>query len=132
MKVFIVVILGVMLGLDVYWWWLADKQLRPLRRAKVWRWLLAIFMATMLATLLTRMLWPAASRKVNSSIPMPIVSAQYLWHLLMLPVACLVPLLFRAGKSIGRLIIPKRAPTPAPSENTNLPSRRQLFNAAAV
>ena len=135
MLIFLRLILGVMLGLDVYWWWRSDHQLRllgPTYRARIWRTLLALFMAVMLATLLTRMLRPAASRTVNSAIPMPIVSAQYIWHLLLLPVACILPLLYRGGKSLARLIARKPAPPPAPMESLPLTTRRGLMKAVAV
>lgn len=128
MVVFLAIILGSMLGLDIYWWYQADHLLRPLRHAKRWRIALGIFMGVMIATLLTRMLKPAASRTINSDIPMAIVSAQYLWHLMVLPVSCLALILYRSGRGIGRLFT-----RPQPTESaTALPSRRNVLKAAAV
>src|SRR5690349_13039624 len=98
MAVFLAIILGSMLGLDIYWWYQADHLLRPLRNSKRWRTALGVFMGVMIATLLTRMLKPAASRTINSDIPTAIVSAQYLWHLLVLPVSCLALILYRSGR----------------------------------
>ena len=115
-------ILIAMLGLDVYWWWRADLWLRPVKHHRFWRGVLAVFMAVMVSAILTRMLRPGASRSINSWIPVPMVIAQYLWHILFLPVVCLLPIVWRGA----RQITPKRA-IEAP-----IPARRRFLQNAAV
>ena len=120
--IFVRIILVIMLGLDIWWWWRADLWLRPLQRAKFWRGVLAVFMVVMVATVFTRMLRPAASRTINSAIPVPVVIAQYEWHILIVPFVCLLPILWRL--MIGAW--PKQRP------DVVLPARRRFIQNAAV
>jgi hypothetical protein len=121
--IFVRIILIIMLGLDCWWWWRADLWLRPLQREKFWRGVLAVFMAVMLMTILTRMLHPAASRTINSAIPVPVVIAQYEWHILILPFVCLLPMLWRAAT------IPWKKPA---SDAVQRGRRRFIQNAAVA
>jgi hypothetical protein len=119
-------ILIAMLGLDIYWWWRADLWLRPVKHHRFWRGVLAVFMTVMVSTSLTRMLRPGASRSINSIVPVPVVIAQYLWHILVLPVVCLLPILWRG---IWQLAQKRTSATPAPAP---IPARRRFLQNAAV
>src|SRR5688500_10180203 len=83
---FIFVILGLMLALDLAWWWYADRLLRPLRRARLWRGLLAAFAA---GEVLLLVLWVAdvmiTGPQFDNVLARPLVPATYLWHLIALP-----------------------------------------------
>lgn len=122
-------ILVTMFGLDLYWWRVADHRLRLLRHGKFWRGVLAVFMAVMLGTLCTRMLAPRVSRTLNSWVPLPIVAAQYLWHLMVLPAIIAIPFVYRAGSGARRVLL--RDPSPKPTGGPEL-TRRQVIAAAAV
>jgi hypothetical protein len=125
--IFVRIILVIMLGLDIWWWWRADLWLRPIKHHKFWRGVLTAFMVVMLATVLTRMLRPAASRTINGAIPVPVVIAQYEWHILILPFVCLLPILWRGILSI----VPKRK-SDAVLRDHPLPGRRRFIQNAAV
>lgn len=83
---FIFLILGLMLALDLAWWWYSDRLLRPLRRARLWRGLVAAFMATQVFMIF----WVIAARSFGPGFdqltPKPLIAATYLWHLIALPV----------------------------------------------
>lgn len=82
---FIYVILGLMLALDLAWWRYADRLLRPLRLARVWRGVLAAFMATQVFlivwTLTARFFGPG----FDQLTPRAMIAGTYIWHLLALP-----------------------------------------------
>src|SRR5438105_12034149 len=130
-------ILLTMIGLDLYWWWFADQRVHSLRRPRLWRALVAAFILAMLFTLTIRLLRPATARSIMSWIPLPVIAAQYLWHLLILPISVITPLLARAAKSIAKLI--RRPPIPPPPQASPAgeaqpsppePTRRQFVTAA--
>jgi predicted MPP superfamily phosphohydrolase len=83
---FILTILGLMLALDLAWWRYADRLLRPLRRARVWRGLLAAFAAGEVVLLV---LWVIdvmiTGPQFDNILPRPLIAATYVWHLLALP-----------------------------------------------
>jgi predicted MPP superfamily phosphohydrolase len=89
--------------LDAYWWRRADRWLRPLRRARWWRGLLAAYMALQLLglawVLFGRLIGLAAAERV----PGVVVAAVYLWHLLTMPLPAVVCLL--ADAAIGALAL---------------------------
>jgi hypothetical protein len=82
---FIYVILGLMLALDLAWWWYAERLLRPIRLARVWRGVLAAFMATQVFlvvwTLTARFFGPG----FDQLTPRAMIAGTYIWHLLALP-----------------------------------------------
>jgi predicted MPP superfamily phosphohydrolase len=82
---FIWLILGLMLALDLGWWWYSDRLLRPLRYARLWRGLVAVFMATQVFMIF----WTLAARRFGPGFdqltPKTLISATYLWHLIALP-----------------------------------------------
>src|SRR5688572_26342517 len=84
------IILGLMLVLDLAWWRYADVLLRPLRRARVWRGLLAAFMAMQVFLLI----WSFAARWVGAGFdqltPTILIATTYVWHLVALPVVLII------------------------------------------
>jgi hypothetical protein len=135
-----------MILLDLLWWLWADRRLRPLPHARLWRYLLALFMAAMIATLVLPILWPRAGSGPDGVMPIPLRMVQFLWHLLILlpfmiglAVVNLLRLLWRGIRSAGVKIAacfrsraaqtPEAVPAQAPQVRL---TRRQLLGAAAV
>lgn len=87
---FIFLILGLMLALDLAWWWYSDRLLRPLRRAWLWRGLVAAFMATQVLLIF----WTIFARwfgvGFDQLTPKTLISATYLWHLIALPAVLVI------------------------------------------
>ena len=81
----IFVILALMLALDLAWWRYADGLLRPLRRARLWRGMLAAYMALQVFLLA----WSISARLVGPGFdqltPKTLIAGTYLWHLVALP-----------------------------------------------
>ncbi len=107
MIAFVLIVVGLMLTFDAAWWWHADRRLRPLRRARLWRGLLAAFVVTQAAVLL----WAFASRR-SGDVPTPLFALTFLWHLIVLPFS-LVAILLGSGASAaawgaGRLVGKRR------------------------
>jgi predicted MPP superfamily phosphohydrolase len=145
------VILALMLAMDLAWWRYADGLLRPLRRARLWRGLLASFMGGQLFLLL----WTVASRRFGPGFdqltPQPLIAATYLWHLIVLPlllltcvVIGLLTMPWRLARWVRRehVVHPAHHITPGeagavaadlalePAETSIAPSRRQFLGAA--
>lgn len=82
---FFFVILGLMLALDLVWWWYADRLIRPLSRARLWRGLLAAFMAAQVFLIF----WSLTARSLGPGFdqltPRAMIAGTYLWHLIALP-----------------------------------------------
>jgi predicted MPP superfamily phosphohydrolase len=86
----IFVILALMLALDLAWWRYADGLLRPLRRARLWRGMLAAYMALQVFLLA----WSISARLVGPGFdqltPKTLIAGTYLWHLVALPLLLLL------------------------------------------
>ena len=120
---------GLFVVLDVGWWYWAERRLRGLKWARLWRVLLAVFMVVQCAGALLRMGEPSPTRS-NAAMFMPLSAMQYLWHLLVLPTTFLLTMLVRLGKWSARDVWKKReAKRPEPTAGL---SRRQFLGAAAV
>ena len=140
-SIFILVIL-----LDIIWWLWADRRLRPLPAARWWRVLLALFMATMIATLVMPIGWPRAGFGGDGVMPMTLRIAQFLWHLIVLlpfmiglTVVALFRLLWRGIRWVGMKVAARyhagaaEAPAAVPAQPSQARlTRRQLLGAAAV
>src|SRR5262245_43839002 len=85
-SLFLIVLTALVAG-DLFWWWLADRLARPLRRAFGWRLLLGLFMGGQVALVL----WILGGRLLAEYLPgrppQFLSAAAYLWHLLVLPAA---------------------------------------------
>ena len=139
--IYVVTILALMLGFDLLFWWRADRRLRPLRRGPVWRLVLGLFMAAQVVCLLWvffgRMLGDGAEGSNYSSL----VTATYLWHMLVLLPATLV----WAAVDVLRLVAGWARRPGGPSDGEALhaksvaapvdpagPTRREFLGAVAV
>jgi len=130
--------------LDVIWWLWADRRLRPLHAARWWRLLLALFMATMISTLIIPIAWPNSGLGRNGVLPMSLRMAQYLWHLIVLlpfmiglTVVTFLDLLWRGIRwAVRKVAAQFRAgaaePPAVPAQPQVMLTRRQLLGAAAV
>ena len=70
--------------LDILWWLWADRRLRPLRAARWWRGLLALFMVVVIATIAMPIGWPSRGYGLDGAMPMALRMVQILWHLIVL------------------------------------------------
>jgi predicted MPP superfamily phosphohydrolase len=91
---FFCLVLGLLLG-DAAWWWRADRWLRGFQRGRGWgilwgRWVLGIFMGSVMGGLagLVGMRWSGAFPE--SAFPSGWFALVYVWHLLVLPAVLLI------------------------------------------
>ena len=85
MPLFLIIILGSMLLGDVAFWLWGDRKLRRTRRPKVWRPLLGLWVGVLLGYLLWFLMLPEQARQAHAWMPIPVLAAMYIWHLLILP-----------------------------------------------
>ena len=90
--IFFAVIILIAVG-DLFFWWWGDRQLRPLRKAWVFRLLLAVMMGGLFLTLAWWLIFPRTLRGLGGGFWKPVSAWLYMWHLLVLP-ATLLGLLF--------------------------------------
>jgi predicted MPP superfamily phosphohydrolase len=132
-SIFLTIVIALPIA-DLLWWRWADVRLRPVRRARLWRALSALFVGLQLVGFL----WVVGGRfvGVRVSLPAVVLATIYLWHLFVLP-ATVVALAIAGIVKVVRSLIVRRRPAAAP-ENVGLepspvgPSRRQVLAAAAV
>jgi hypothetical protein len=143
MRWFILTIIAVMLVGDLLWWIVADRLLRRLPQAWLWRSLMALFMATQIALLCWVILGRLLGADSFGQTPALLLTATYLWHLLLLPLCLLGVLATGVGAGCWRLAGWVRAlgtatGSTAPVAASAVPatvdlqsrSRRQLLGAA--
>ncbi|MGD1000818.1 MAG: metallophosphoesterase [Candidatus Brocadiia bacterium] len=131
--------------LDILWWLWADRRLRPLRAARWWRGLLALFMVVVIATIAMPIGWPSRGYGLDGAMPMALRMVQILWHLIVLlpfmiglTIVILLRLIWRgirwAGVKIAACFRTTAAEPPAavPAQPQIRLTRRQLLAAAAV
>ena len=106
----VLTIIGLMLALDLLWWWRADRLLRPLRRARVWRTLLALFMAAQLVCLVWVIFGRFTGADPRGSAYASVVSATFIWHMLILLPTTLVWAGVSVLRGVARLARSARAP----------------------
>ena len=102
---FFVGIVVAMLGADAWWWRGADRRLRRLRRPRLWRVGLSVFMGLMIA----QVVWVGLRGRVLRQTPpaamtVPLVVV-YVWHLLVLPVTLIgvgVAAAVRGGMTLAK------------------------------
>ena len=142
------VMIGSMFVLDALWWYLADRRLRGLRHARLWRTLVALLVFCMAAGLAMFIVWPEFMRRTNAFLPSLINVAVFTWHLVILPTGLLLAALVGLAQ-LGTWLIsrysrrrppeePYRPATPDDASDSadELPqpslSRRRLLAAASV
>jgi len=82
---------------DLLWWRWADRRVRERRWARV---VLGLFMAWMLAQVVTMMFLPQVGYRAHLYFPVSIVSANLMWHLMLLPLTIVVS---AVGSGVARL-----------------------------
>jgi len=117
---FIVVLLSAFVLLDGLWLVLAWRGLK----VKGWRWVAAGWMGAMLGGLLLFLGSRFGGVRVEELLPRPLVSAIFIWHLMILPL-WLIWLVVRGFFAAGRRIVRG----PAPVEDGV--SRREFISTAA-
>jgi len=81
---------------DLLWWRWADRRVRDRRWARA---AVALFVAMMLAPIATMIVSPHVGYRLHHYFPIPIVAANLIWHLLLLPVTIVVS---AVGTGVGR------------------------------
>ena len=107
---------------DIVWWWWADRKLRPLRRATLWRTLVGAWSGWMIVYLLLACLFPQLIRKSQTPVPAPLHAAVYLWHLLVLPLIAVGGIFLTLGSTLRRLFRRSGPTVRARRRTTGLPN----------
>lgn len=114
-----------------FWAW-AARRVHALPGARWWRFALAVWTVAMIAGLF----WFAGLRAhgIDIGIPLPVLTAIFMWNLLLLPACCG---LAATAYLLGRLLRICRGqswrailPTPRPATSAHAPSRRQVLAGA--
>ena len=121
---FIVVLLSAFVLLDLLWVGLAWRGLKTAG----WRWVALGWMTAMLGGLLLFLGSRFGSVRVEEILPRPLVSAIFIWHLMVLPL-WLIWLGLRGFFAAGRRIV--RGPAPVQVGEEEGVSRREFFSTAA-
>ncbi len=108
MRPFLIIIFSIPVMHGLWWWW-ADRQLRPLRRARLWRSLLAAFALFQLGFFAYTMGGRIVGMRLGA--PAPFTAAAYLWDLILLPLTCLLTLVLVSVASIVSAARRKKAAT---------------------
>lgn len=130
--VFFLLVFVLMSAGDLAWWRWADVRLRRLPRPQLPRLLLRAFVLSLLLYLVALFLLPAATRRSDGPIPMPLHAAAFLWHLLVLPASLMVALFTSVGSVISRALRKRPKPPGRPADGATALSRRELLGAAGV
>jgi predicted MPP superfamily phosphohydrolase len=129
---FVLVLIGMMFVCDLIFWSLADRILRPLGRARLWRTLLGIFVGAQLAFFLTILLGRFTGWRTDALVPRTLVIVAFLWHFLLLPVGILFVFADSVAQLAGAIRTRWQKAEPKDDASTALPTRRQFMRAAVV
>ncbi len=116
---------------DVIWWRRADRRLRHLPRAGLWRGMLGAWVGAMAAYLAFMCIFPALVRRVDTPVPVVVHATVFLWHLFVIPVLILFELFFGTARLLRRPAPPPAIAPPAFSPAIR-PTRRQLLGGLAM
>jgi predicted MPP superfamily phosphohydrolase len=122
----------VMLCADALWWRTADRRLRPLPRAGLWRSLLGVWIGLMFGYLFFICFFPAWVRRAGTPIPTEFHAAVFLWHLFVLPVLILIEFLVLMGGRLRNVIKGKPLTVASAPVFAIQPTRRQLLGGVAM
>ncbi len=121
----VLIVLLAIVAADVLWWWYADRRARRWRNSRAWRLLLGLFVGGQIGLVV----WTLGGRAfATSSLARPpqlLSAAGYLWHLVLLPTACLL-LAARGLLSWMWRAARREAPVPA-VEAGEVTTRRQFL-----
>jgi predicted MPP superfamily phosphohydrolase len=127
---------AVMILGDAIWWRLADRRLRPLRHARLWRALLAAWVGAMAIYMVLLAAAPALIRRSATPIPVSFHSAVFLWHLFVLPALIAVELIHQTTSvSVRTILAALRSPSqsmPVTISSSAAPTRRQFLGGAVM
>ena len=146
---FIYIVVSLLAAADAFYWWWADGRLRPLRRAGLWRSILAVLVGGQFLVLCWWILLPWTLRGLGGTLWVPLTAWLYVWHLLVLPLTVICLLLGYCGWGVGTglgwllgrqcaeatrdIACPASEEGSQPSEPAPLVStRRQFLGAAAA
>ena len=97
---FIYAVITVLAAADAFYWWWADRRLRPMRRAGPWRGILAVLVGGQLLVLAWWMFLPWTLRGLGGTFWIPVTAWLYTWHLLVLPATVICVLLGYGGLGV--------------------------------
>ena len=122
---FIAVVLGVILALDLAWWAAADAFARPLRRRRLWRSVVAVFALVQIALVAA-----VIADRAYTDLPLPKYAdaLALIWHLILLPLTLIAYLLAAPAAVWSR-------PRPSPVDGARPasgPTRRAFLGTLAV
>lgn len=118
---------------DVAWWRWADRCLKRAPGGRVTRGILVAFTSFMLVYLVATLIFPAATRRSRGPVPLPVHSAAFLWHMIVLPV-WLIGLLVSGSIRLTARGIAKLGSAGSVRDQSDAPrpSRREALSAVAV
>ena len=134
------IIFGMVLGLDVLFWWWADRRARRLPRPRAWRVSIALFVGLQLAYAISMLAIPGFRFVSHHYIPPWAMGIMYVWHLIILPLWAIAA----GAAALGRLVAAavrlmasgKAEAESSPPEEDELArpawTRRQVLAAAAI
>src|SRR5438270_13852438 len=109
------IVIFLLVGNLFFWWW-GDRHLRPLRKAVIWRALLAALIGGQSLMLGWWVVFPGTLRSLGNSFWKPASAWLYMWHLLVLPTTLLALLFGYSVYWLGGLLtrlVGQRAKTAA-------------------
>ncbi|HYE19183.1 MAG TPA: metallophosphoesterase [Tepidisphaeraceae bacterium] len=117
----------------------ADRRLRPLKRATLWRTVSATLIVAQIVGLALMLMPTDVKAALGASFWRPVSTWLYVWHLLVVPVTVVAMVLSYLGIGVAWLVN-RRPPveaapiaaTPAASVGAALTSRRRFLGAAAA
>lgn len=121
-----------MLCADIVWWRSADRRLRVLRLATLWRTLLGAWVGAMIVYLFLICIFPAVVRRVDTPIPPAAHATVFLWHLFVIPILIGFEFFSTTRKMIRRTGRQEPIATPAITFSAPRPTRRQLLGGLAM
>ena len=139
-KIIVPLIISLVFVLDIYWWRMAHLRFKPLKHARFWQWVVGIFTIMMTLLLITRLLPPSWSRRINEHVPLIFIGGQYLWHLSVLPISLAILLgsrfissgIIRLRSAFRRPSAPLSQAAPAGDGEIKSPTRREILRAASM
>ena len=127
----VLAMIGLVFACDLLWWQAADRVLRRLPRSRRWRLPLGLFMGANALCVAWIIVGRLFVRSADVLIPSWLLTATFVWHLLVLPTTVVVWVLVAGGRGVGALVRRPR-PAEAPVADPAAPSRRQFIGAAVV
>lgn len=138
MPIFILSIITAMFLADAWWWWRADRLLRPLPPGRWLRGILAVFMIACIGGLSMVIASRISLGMRDTMGPVPIAGL-FIWHFIVLPVVAIPSVLIFVTSKLAACAFPNTHNKPGASapdfsspqhSDSRQPTRRQLLGAA--